>query len=119
MSIESSPIMLVDDDDDLRMVIGQLLEESGYDVIEFSSATEALDSLRGGLRPRLILLDLMMPGMTGYEFRAAQRTMPQLAQLPVVLLTAHPTPNLDGLPVLHKPFSAETLLGVVGHHSLG
>jgi CheY-like chemotaxis protein len=108
--------MLVDDDDDLRATIRMLLEESGYDVVDFASGHEALDVLRSGLRPTLILLDLMMPGMTGYEFRAEQRSVQELVRLPVVLLTAHPTSNLDGLPVLRKPFSADQLLRTVGGH---
>jgi CheY-like chemotaxis protein len=113
----AAPIMLIDDDDDLRICIGEVLEESGFEVVCFASAEDALTQLESGVRPSLILLDLMMPGMTGYGFREEQRRAPELAKLPVVLITAHPhhepSPLLDGLIVLQKPFSAELLLRTV------
>lgn len=113
MSLDA-PIMLVDDDEDLRGSVGELLEDSGYDVVAYGSAAEALDDLRAGLRPRLILLDLMMPGMSGTEFLEQQRAACELADLPIVLFTAHLTPMLDGVPVLRKPFTVEALLAMVG-----
>jgi CheY-like chemotaxis protein len=79
--------MIVDDDDDIRMALRIVLETFGYSVITASDGAEALDKLEAGERPCLILLDLMMPGMDGQQFREAQLRNPALAEIPVVVLS--------------------------------
>jgi CheY-like chemotaxis protein len=99
--------MIIDDDDDLRESVSMLLEMEGYRTIPMARARAALERLGSEPRPDLILLDLMMPGMDGWQFRAEQKKHPVLARIPVVVLTA--SRNLEEFPldataVLLKPF---------------
>jgi CheY-like chemotaxis protein len=118
----SMSVVLIDDDDDLRDAIADALTAYGHQVETFGEAGAALERLRAGLAPRLILLDLMMPGMTGWQFRELQRADPMLAQIPVVVLTARTvpedrdTPPLGPIEVLHKPFPLERLLDVIARY---
>lgn len=81
-------ILLVEDDIDVREALADALGDKGYLVECASDGEHALQVLRAGVRPGLILLDLMMPRMNGTEFRMAQRKDAALADLPVVLLSA-------------------------------
>jgi two-component system, chemotaxis family, chemotaxis protein CheY len=81
-------ILLVEDDIDVREALAEALRDQGYAVDTAVDGVHALERLRGGARPGVILLDLMMPRMDGVEFRTAQRADPALAHLPVVLLSA-------------------------------
>lgn len=81
-------ILLVEDDVDVREALVEALSDRGYTVDTAGDGLLALQALRGGKRPGVILLDLMMPRMDGVEFRTAQRADPTLADLPVVLLSA-------------------------------
>jgi CheY-like chemotaxis protein len=81
-------VLIVEDDLDIRDALGQILEEEGYAVATAANGQEALDRLRAGPPPRLILLDLMMPVMNGWQFRAEQRQDPTLAGIPVVVISA-------------------------------
>jgi two-component system chemotaxis response regulator CheY len=81
-------ILLVEDDVDVREALAEALSDRGYAVDTAGDGLVALQVLRGGKRPGVILLDLMMPRMDGVEFRSAQRADPKLADLPVVLLSA-------------------------------
>ena len=95
------PLMIIDDDDDIRMALVMIMTAHGYEIAAHGNARAALTALRDGCRPFLILLDLMMAGMTGWEFRAVQMGDPALAIFPVVVLTAvssarDGSPGLDG-----------------------
>jgi CheY-like chemotaxis protein len=79
-------VLVVDDDPDIRLVLRMILEGQGYAVIDAADGAEALALLRDH-RPALILLDLMMPGVDGVQFRAQQQQDPALAPIPVVLLS--------------------------------
>jgi len=81
-------IMIVDDDPDIRTALSELLEWEGYEAIAAANGAAALAQLRNGARPCAILLDLMMPYMNGWEFRAEQLRDPELRDIPIVLLTA-------------------------------
>lgn len=85
---KSCSILIVEDDADLRDMMAQLLALEGYDAAIAANGLEALDYLRRGGLPRLILLDLMMPIMDGWEFRREQQRDPALAAVPVVVLSA-------------------------------
>jgi CheY-like chemotaxis protein len=109
-------ILLVDDDEDLRGLMQAVLEREDYEVAVAANGREALDWLRSGGRPALILLDLMMPEMNGWQFRAAQLAEPAWADIPVVVVTAGR--NLEQAPiqvtdVLLKPFDALALVETV------
>src|SRR5436309_3349023 len=80
-------ILVVDDDVDIRTIIRLVLELHGYRVMDAGDGKEALLRLRQGQLPCLILLDLMMPGMNGWQFRHAQENDLALAQIPVVVLS--------------------------------
>ena len=82
-------ILVVDDDEDIRFAMSDTLEAEGYRVLLAEDGSDALAKLRAeGERPCVILLDLMMPKMDGWGFRAAQRDDPALADIPVVVLSA-------------------------------
>jgi CheY-like chemotaxis protein len=80
-------ILLVEDHDDLREAEAELLRLDGYLVDEAADGQRALNTMRTGPSPCLVLLDLEMPGMSGSQFRAAQLRDPRLATVPVVALS--------------------------------
>jgi CheY-like chemotaxis protein len=85
---ECHTILVVEDDPDVRRSLTELLASEGYNVTATADGGEALQTLRGGLRPAVILLDLMMPNCDGWDFRRAQLEDPAFATVPVVLVTA-------------------------------
>jgi DNA-binding response OmpR family regulator len=106
-------ILVIDDDSDIREVVGEALQFAGYEVTTARDGREGLIQARS-FRPTLILLDLMMPGMSGWEFRAAQLRDAALAAIPVVVVTALGTdPDIEVEAVLAKPFRLEDLLARV------
>ncbi len=113
--------MLVEDDTDIRAMVSQLLELEGWRVLSFDDGHDALQALRAGERPCLILLDLMMPKMNGWQFRAEQVRDPELAQVPVVVLSgdargADPgSVRADGY--LKKPIDLDVLLATVRRYT--
>jgi CheY-like chemotaxis protein len=84
----TAQILIVDDDTDIRETLTELLEGEGYDCATAGNGREALDYLRGHSFPSLILLDLMMPVMDGFEFRAAQLQADKLREVPVLVISA-------------------------------
>src|SRR4051812_13349602 len=83
-------ILIVEDEHPIRNVITEILEEEGYRVASAANGLEALTYLRQHTHPRLILLDLGMPIMTGWEFREQQQRDPTIAMIPVILMSALP-----------------------------
>jgi CheY-like chemotaxis protein len=81
-------ILVVEDNAAARDALAALLEAAGYPVACAADGREALDHLGGPDRPCLILLDLSMPVMDGWEFLARQRRSPSLAHVPVILVSA-------------------------------
>jgi len=79
--------MVVDDDIDIRETIQDLLEVRGFHVIGAGDGADAMAQLKRGARPRVILLDLMMPGLSGEEFRNQQLADADIAHIPVVVLS--------------------------------
>ena len=84
----SGPILVVEDDPDVRDAMTAILESEGYEVVGAAEGHEALDRLRGGSPPCVILLDLMMPVMDGFEFRVQQLQDPELADIPVIVFSS-------------------------------
>ena len=115
-SIAHCPVLIVEDDADLREMMAQLLSVEGYHAISVANGREALEYLRSGAPADLILLDLMMPVMDGWEFRRQQQADPVLASVPVVVLSAlDPSRSMDvrADAVLKKPVDFNRLLQLV------
>ena len=81
------PVLLVEDDIEAREIVARTLEKAGWTVSEAGNGQEALD-IMSDLQPRLILLDLMMPVMDGFEFLALMRARPEWRHIPVIVITA-------------------------------
>ena len=81
-------VLLVNDDPDASEALGCLLEYEGYRVESAEDGREALQKLRAGLEPSIILLDLIMPVMDGYQFRAEQLKDRDLAGIPIIVYSA-------------------------------
>jgi CheY-like chemotaxis protein len=114
---QAAKVLIVDDDFALRDALCAALEGEGFSVAAVSNGEEALEYLRNGARPCLVLLDLMMPIMNGWEFRAEQRQDPELADIPVIVLSAFARSGdeeLRGIErFLRKPFELSDLLAAV------
>jgi CheY-like chemotaxis protein len=80
-------LLLVDDDDDLRVSLAEALEESGYDVIQAANGLTALELLENE-RPDLVLLDLLMPVLNGWQFCQSKDENPATAAIPVIAMSA-------------------------------
>lgn len=118
------PLLVVEDDEDIRSSLVQVLEEEGFAVSSAPNgrvALNALNALNAAPHdlPRLILLDMMMPVLDGHGFMGEQARVPDLARIPVLILSASGTvetmarpPNLK-TSVLRKPFTLERLLAAV------
>src|SRR5215208_6847382 len=111
-------ILVVEDDVDIQTALSSILRDVGYEVSCAGDGREALDRLRAGLRPAVILLDLMMPVMDGVEFRTNQLRDPALAHIPIVLLTAdgrirEVARTLNAAAAFAKPFELVDLLAAV------
>ncbi|WP_437816011.1 response regulator [Sorangium sp. So ce1078] len=111
-------ILVVEDDLDIRSILSQLLVFEGYDVEEASDGAEALAMLRRDPPPALILLDLMMPIMDGWQLRAELQRDPALSSVPVVIVSAdvraeQEASRLRVAGLLKKPLQIEPLLELV------
>jgi len=99
-------VLIVEDDDDVREMMELLLSSSGYETMVARNGEEALARMRQR-RPCLVLLDLQMPVMSGWEFRDRQLLDEALADVPVVAVTAyfdpHDVSDRLGVPCLMKP----------------
>jgi CheY-like chemotaxis protein len=118
-TIHRPSVLVVEDDQDMRDIELQLLELHGWLAHSASDGVEALEALRRH-RPSLILLDLAMPRMDGFEFRKRQRALPdeRLANVPIVVVSAvtdaprHKS-ALEAVEVLVKPFDPDRLVSAV------
>ena len=114
-------ILIVEDDDTVRAALKTLLEGEGYSVACAADGREALDRLRQAEPPALILLDLVMGGMDGWQFRREQELDPALAAIPVVVVSAtadlaRSAASLGAAGYLHKPVGFEDLVEAVRQH---
>lgn len=111
-------VLIVEDNSATREALALILEGSGYMVLTAPHGRAALDQLRNGQRPDLILLDLMMPVMDGWQFRAAQRSDAALADIPVIVCSAasdrqRRIEQLGSVEFLGKPVEVEDLLSAI------
>ncbi|MGE0872219.1 MAG: response regulator [Kofleriaceae bacterium] len=108
-------VLLVDDDYDVREVYAEALSESGFEVATAPNGRDALHYLeRTRTVPSVILVDLMMPVMSGKEFVEELRKRDAYQKTSIVVMTASRTlPSIDGTTHLYKPFSLESLCEAV------
>jgi CheY-like chemotaxis protein len=113
-------ILIVDDDPDIRHLLTTLLTFKGYQTLSAASGIEALTHLQHTHpTPHLILLDQIMPDMDGVAFRCAQQQDPQLATIPVVVISAVENLQTQSAPAaayLPKPIDFAALLTLVEQH---
>jgi len=110
--MKHAEILIVEDDVGSRRALTNVLRDRGYHVTAVGDAHEALARLREEPRPSLIVLDLMMPGMDGWDFRQEQKRDPALAAIPVVAVSA--VGKLVDVDVsLRKPLDYDELLAAV------
>lgn len=112
-------ILIVDDDAEIREALSDLLSDEGHRVRAAGNGKEALELLRQTPAPCMILLDLMMPVMNGWQFVTEAAGDPALSAVPVWIITAAgdaqpPPPGVSG--VLRKPFHLRELLDIVQRH---
>ncbi len=110
-------ILLVEDDEGIRESVAECLQIEGYDVSAVSNGSDALEWLAREVKPDVLLVDLVMPVMSGGELLARLKADPRLADVPAILMTAaipgpqSPMPAADA--TLPKPFELDALLDVV------
>ena len=109
------PVLIVEDDSDLREMMAQLLTLEGFHSVAVANGKEALRYLSAGDTPNVILLDLMMPVMDGWEFRRVQQADPVLSRVPTIVITAVPerVKNLNPDGLLKKPLNFDELIRLV------
>lgn len=113
------PVLIVEDDEDLREMMAQLLTLEGFQAAAVANGRDALDYLHTTDKPNVILLDLMMPVMDGWEFRRRQQADPDLAPVPVIVLSALDqarTTTVDAAAFLKKPLDFDRLIQLVSAH---
>lgn len=113
-----APIFVVDDDDDARAAVVDLLRFEGYDVVEAQHGREALDMLSSGEHgtPSLIVLDIEMPVMTGREFLAELLKDPSPSRIPVVIVSGSEMPSearTYGAEYVRKPHDPQSLARII------
>ncbi len=117
-AIPENSVLLVEDDGELRAALRDLLVESGFRVGSVENGREALDVLRAGAKPSVILLDLHTPDMDGLEFRRQQLQHATIARIPVVVFTGDLSKESEakrlGVPFyLKKPVPFDQIVEVV------
>jgi len=115
-------ILVVDDNDDVRSALGELLRDEGFDVVEATDGKKALDYLLAATTiPSLILLDVNMPVMSGWEVVRALRGHLRFVKLPIILVTGERRTTTDPASQaivgrLSKPIHPDDLLALVRRH---
>ncbi len=105
-------ILIVDDEDGIRESLEELLRDEGYDVETAANGREALDRLSQAL-PCVVILDLLMPGISGNEVYERMQKDARLAAVPVIVSTSAPERAPPGSLIMKKPIDVDRLLGVI------
>lgn len=118
MTSVGAAVLVVEDDDDIRDVLQEVLTAEGFRVDVAKDGLDALGKLETGAAPPVILLDMMMPKMDGETFLKTLRSRPALAGAPVIVISGNPVARekarkLEAVACLVKPFEIDDLLSVV------
>jgi CheY-like chemotaxis protein len=106
-------VLVVDDEADIRESLAEALQDEGYDVVAAANGQEALHVLLRLARPCAVILDIVMPVMSGTEVYEAMQADPQLAEIPVVVSTSDPSRAPSGVVLMKKPIHLDRLLRAV------
>jgi CheY-like chemotaxis protein len=111
-------VLIVDDEPSVRSMLADVLRGEGYRVLSAAHGRDALVTLRRGARPCLILLDMLMPEMDGWQFAAELRADPNLASIPFAAIGANPryaadAPRIGARRWLGKPIDLQALFTTV------
>ena len=106
-------VLIVDDDDDVRETLQMILTEEGLEVMMAANGREALQVIRTPQRPEVVLLDLLMPEMDGWQTIDALRAEGLLDKVRIVICTSAPKDAPEGFPVVAKPIDLTELLAQV------
>jgi CheY-like chemotaxis protein len=109
-------VLVIDDEEPVREVLRRFLTQAGYQVRTAPDGATALQMVHSGPPPDLIVLDLMMPVMSGFEVLSALRVHPDWSRIPVVVLTAtmgYSADHLQAATVLEKPFDSVTVQAAI------
>jgi CheY-like chemotaxis protein len=109
----AATILVVEDDDDNRETLSEILESAGYRVLAAADGAQALARLQDGDRVDLVLLDLVMPVMTGGELYDRMQADPALARIPVIVSSSDPSRAPPGVPIMRKPVQYQRLLSML------
>jgi len=111
---DTARLLVVEDDEGARAALGDILDLEGYDVALSANGAEALEHLRSEPLPDLIILDLQMPVMNGWQFRREQNKNARFAAVPVIVITAYQTAgDIDVSEIVHKPIDIQRLLATI------
>jgi CheY-like chemotaxis protein len=108
--------MVIEDDPDIRELLEETLDLEGFPTTSARNGAEAMESLRSQPPPRVIVLDLMMPKMNGWEFLESKRSLPELKPIPVIILSAVGSDHIDETladEVISKPIDLRVLIEAV------
>ena len=114
-AIKPDDVLLVEDHADTQEILVHLLTEQGYSVLTADNGQQALDLLERGIRPRLIVVDLMLPRVSGSDLLSVLRADAELRQTPIVVITAAPKDSFHVIAdaILRKPLDYAKLLTTI------
>jgi DNA-binding response OmpR family regulator len=106
-------LLIVDDEQDVRDSLAEFFEDNGYDVFTAANGTDAWKSLDSDGAPRAVVLDLMMPSMSGHKLYERMQSDERFSSVPVIISTSDPSRAPSGLLIMKKPINLQRLLGAV------
>jgi CheY-like chemotaxis protein len=113
------PVLIVEDETLLRESLQEFLEDQGYTVLTASNGAEALELLERGNLPCMMILDLIMPVVSGNAVYERMQADARLSKIPVVVSTSDPSRAPSGVLIMKKPVNFDRLLDAVRLHCHG
>lgn len=110
---QPATVVVVDDEQEIRETLADVLEDEGFQVLSAGDGRQALALLREAERPCVVILDIIMPVMSGNEVYAVMQADPALAGIPVIVSTSDPSRAPSGVLLMKKPINLDRLLNAV------